>query len=131
MDKPHETNAKSPTGTKSPSQLGEDYIRGGDTTLVPDQIKLNRDAAVDPAQLDSSLELEFVSNTGGRNGGIPRGAVKVPRSQRRGLFSRATMLAEIQDPYEYPYRTKWFIVFLVAYAAAAAPMGSAIFFRAS
>ena len=56
-------------------------------------------------------------------------AVKVPRSQRRGLFGRFTILAEVEEPKHYPRRTKWFITFVVAMAAMAAPLGSAIFFR--
>jgi len=55
--------------------------------------------------------------------------VKVPRSARRGLFGRFTILAEVEEPKHYGRRTKWFITFIVALAAAAAPMGSAIFFR--
>ena len=58
-------------------------------------------------------------------------AIKVPRSQRRGLFGRFTLLAEVEEPKDYPRRTKWFITFVVALAAIAAPLGSAIFFRKS
>ena len=57
--------------------------------------------------------------------------VKVPRSQRRGLFGRFTIVAEVEEPKLYPRRTKWFITFVVALAAVAAPMGSAIIFRES
>ncbi|KAI9881485.1 MAG: hypothetical protein M1830_000048 [Pleopsidium flavum] len=56
--------------------------------------------------------------------------VKVPRSDRRGLFGRFTILAEVEEPKHYGRRTKWFVTFIVALAAAAAPMGSAIFFPA-
>ena len=55
--------------------------------------------------------------------------VKVPRSQRRGLFGRFTLVAEVEEPKDYAKRTKWFITFIVSMAAMAAPMGSAIFFR--
>lgn len=55
--------------------------------------------------------------------------VKVPPSTRRGLFGRFTILAEVEEPKHYGRKTKWFITFIVALAAAAAPMGSAIFFR--
>lgn len=55
--------------------------------------------------------------------------VKVPRSQRRGLFGRFTILAEVKEPKHYPQRIKWYITFVVALAAVAAPMGSAIIFR--
>lgn len=57
--------------------------------------------------------------------------VKVPRSQRRGLFGRFTILAEVEEPKHYTRRTKWFITFVIALAAAAAPLGSAIIFRES
>ena len=55
--------------------------------------------------------------------------VKVPRSKRRGLLGRFTILAEVEEPKHYPNHTKWFITFVVAVTAAAAPLGSAIFFR--
>src|SRR5947207_3269743 len=55
-------------------------------------------------------------------------AVKVPRSRRRGLLGRFTLVAEIENPYDYGNSLKWFITFIVAFAAAAAPTGSSIFF---
>ena len=57
--------------------------------------------------------------------------VKVPRSQRRGLFGRFTILAEVEEPKHYTRITKWFITFVIALAAMAAPLGSAIIFRES
>lgn len=54
----------------------------------------------------------------------------VPQSKRRGLLGRfAFIIPEVERPYEYKNNTKWFITFVVAIAAAAAPMGSAIFLR--
>jgi hypothetical protein len=58
-----------------------------------------------------------------------RPLVKVPRSQRRGLFSRFALVAEVTEPTDYKNSTKWFITFTVAIAAAAAPVGSGIIFR--
>ncbi|KAJ9646955.1 uncharacterized protein PV06_04209 [Exophiala oligosperma] len=52
--------------------------------------------------------------------------VKVPRSKRRGLFSRFAIVAEVTQPFDYKDSTKWFITFIVAVAAAAAPIGSSI-----
>ncbi|EXJ60004.1 hypothetical protein A1O7_04152 [Cladophialophora yegresii CBS 114405] len=52
--------------------------------------------------------------------------VKVSRTERRGLFARFSLTAEVTDPYHYKDSTKWFITFVVAIAAAAAPVGSAI-----
>ena len=61
---------------------------------------------------------------------IPNPAlVKVPHSKRRGLFGRFTIVAEVEEPKHYPRRTKWFITFVIALAAVAAPLGSAIIFR--
>ncbi|KAI9750788.1 MAG: hypothetical protein M4579_006309 [Chaenotheca gracillima] len=56
--------------------------------------------------------------------------IQVPRSKRRGLFGQLTILPEITEPHDYPRKVKWFITFVIAAAAAAAPMGSAIFFPA-
>jgi multidrug resistance protein len=50
----------------------------------------------------------------------------VPRAERRGLLARFSVVPETTQPYLYPRRTKWFITFTIAMAAAAAPMGSAI-----
>lgn len=55
--------------------------------------------------------------------------VKVPRHKRHGLFRQFTILAEVEEPKDYPNKTKWFITFVVAMAAVAAPLGSTIIFR--
>jgi hypothetical protein len=60
-----------------------------------------------------------------------REVVKVPRPRRRGLLGRFSLVAEVQNPYDYSNKLKWFITFIVAFAAAAAPMGSSILFRKS
>lgn len=59
----------------------------------------------------------------------PATPIKIARSQRRGLFGRFTLVAEVEEPKHYPRRTKWFITFNIALAAVAAPLGSAIIFR--
>lgn len=53
----------------------------------------------------------------------------VPRSKRRGLLGRFAIVPEVERPFDYKRSTKWFITAVVALAAAAAPMGSAIFLR--
>jgi hypothetical protein len=58
-----------------------------------------------------------------------RTVVVVPRSQRRGLLARLTFVAEVEKPYDYKRSTKWFITFLVALGAVAAPLGSSILLR--
>jgi hypothetical protein len=56
-------------------------------------------------------------------------AVKVPRSERRGLFGRFALVAEVVNPRAYPRRTKWYITGVVAAGAIVSPLGSSIFFR--
>lgn len=56
--------------------------------------------------------------------------VVVPRRQRRGLFGRFTIIAEVEEPKHYSRPVKWFITCVVASAAVAAPLGSTIIFRA-
>ncbi len=132
MEEPDVKNTRISPGTPSTSNPNEDYIREGDTNSgIPNHTTCTSATAVDPVESNNSFELRSLSHTPTRNGAILPHTVKVPRSRRRGLFARATVLAEVEDPYQYSYRTKWFIVFLVAYAAAAAPLGSAIFFRTS
>ena len=53
----------------------------------------------------------------------------VPRSQRRGLLGRLSIIPEVDRPYDYASGTKWLITLIVSLAAAAAPLGSSIFFR--
>lgn len=53
----------------------------------------------------------------------------VPKSERRGPFAQCTLILEARNPKAYPRRLKWCITYIVAVAAAAAPMGSTIFFR--
>ena len=57
---------------------------------------------------------------------LQKEAVVVPRGERRGLFARLAVLAEVTEPHDYSNKKKWMITFVVAVAAAAAPMGSSI-----
>ncbi len=62
---------------------------------------------------------------------IRRQPVKVPRFKRRGLFGGFTVIAEVEEPKDYPDRIKWVITSVVGTAAVAAPLGSTIIFRES
>ncbi|OBT80844.1 hypothetical protein VF21_00070 [Pseudogymnoascus sp. 05NY08] len=57
-----------------------------------------------------------------------RAVTIIPRSKRKGLLGRLALIPEVTNPKEYARKTKWLITFIVALAAAAAPMGSAILF---
>ena len=53
----------------------------------------------------------------------------VPRHKRRGLLAKFALIPEVDRPYDYKRGTKWLITLVVALAAAAAPIGSAIMMR--
>ena len=89
------------------------------------------DTAAEPISWNNSFELEPIPHPPEQNAEVSTIAAKVSRSRRRGLFAQTTFLAEIEDAYQFPCKTKWFIVMVVAYAAAAAPLGSTILFRMS
>lgn len=59
---------------------------------------------------------------------IKQPLVEVSRSERRGLFARFAVIAEVTEPTHYSNKTKWLITAIVAVAAAAAPVGSSIIF---
>ncbi|KAM0257346.1 hypothetical protein ACHAQJ_004433 [Trichoderma viride] len=54
----------------------------------------------------------------------------IPRSQRRGLLGRLSVVPEVESPYDYKNSTKWGITLTIALATAAAPLGSSIFYPA-
>ncbi|KAJ4265655.1 hypothetical protein NW762_004949 [Fusarium torreyae] len=54
----------------------------------------------------------------------------IPRSKRRGLFSRLTLVPEIAYPPDYKNSTKWCLTGIIALATAAAPLGSTIVYPA-
>ncbi|KAL5116647.1 hypothetical protein ACEQ8H_005396 [Pleosporales sp. CAS-2024a] len=81
----------------------------------------------------SSSDLNAVSSnarnwpvTLSRTTSVMPDAVLVPRAQRRGLLARFTLIPEVENPYHYTRKTKWFLTFIVAFCAMGAPMGSAI-----
>ncbi|KAF2087686.1 MFS general substrate transporter [Saccharata proteae CBS 121410] len=57
---------------------------------------------------------------------LRRSPTVVPRTQRRGLLARLSLIPEVSNPFEYSRKIKWTITFIVALSGAAAPAGSAI-----
>ncbi|KAL8794142.1 MAG: hypothetical protein Q9195_003327 [Heterodermia aff. obscurata] len=74
-------------------------------------------------QTEKDVEL---AQAGPRPESVAPSAVKVPRSKRRGLFAQFCVLAEVEEPKHYARKTKWFVTFIIALAAVAAPLGSSI-----
>ena len=85
----------------------------------------------------SSAEQQNMAKAGetdvesGHRGDAQTKPVKTPCSQYRGLFGRFAVIAEVDEPKFYPRKIKWFITFVIACAAIAAPLGSTIIFRGS
>jgi multidrug resistance protein len=61
-----------------------------------------------------------------RTTSVTQEAVIIERRNRNGLFAHLSLIPEVQDPYHYARRTKWFITTIVAVCGMAGPMGSAI-----
>ncbi|KAI9798728.1 MAG: hypothetical protein M1825_005010 [Sarcosagium campestre] len=78
----------------------------------------------------ASEDVENATKTESTGNELSRSRSTIPRSARRGLFGSLTVVPEVVEPVEYERNVKWFLTFVVAAAAAAAPMGSAIFFPA-
>ncbi|KAG9790940.1 MFS general substrate transporter, partial [Aureobasidium melanogenum] len=76
----------------------------------------------------SAQDIEIADDVLQRTITPKRPIVRVPRAERRGLFARFALVAEVTEPVDYKNGTKWFVTFIVAIAAAAAPIGSGIIF---
>ncbi|KAH8685708.1 major facilitator superfamily domain-containing protein [Tricladium varicosporioides] len=98
-----------------------------DSKTERDQDSIHSQSSISVVE-ESPIEQQRSKSRGSSN--RSRAISVIPRSKRRGLLSRFTLIAEVERPYEYKRSTKWFITFLVALAAAAAPIGSAIFLPA-
>lgn len=54
---------------------------------------------------------------------------EVRSSALNRLFTASILIPSINNPYDYRRREKWIITIIVTVAAAAAPMGAAMFYR--
>ena len=82
-----------------------------------------KDDSGDILAADPGLEVNLEDGDGTRLKRNPSSII--PRKKRRGLFASLVIgIPEIEDPKQYSKKTKGFIVFVIAMAAIAAPMGS-------
>jgi multidrug resistance protein len=81
-------------------------------------------SSTDPGEVSSKAKKRPATLS--RTTSVLPDAILVPRTQRRGLLARFTLIPEVENPYHYTRKTKWFLTFIVAFCAMAAPMGSAI-----
>lgn len=114
--------------SRTPSSLSSQTIGGNDKETpsrhsgVPSTI--NEDECQDKEERDVELAQKVsIADS------LQPPPVKIPRANRRGLLARFTVIAEVEEPKNYSRGTKWFITFIIALAAVAAPLGSAIILR--
>lgn len=81
--------------------------------------------SVDEKEKEKEKDVEAVKVTTNASSTAPA-PIKVPRSKRRGLFGRFSIVAEVEEPRHYSRKTKWYITFVISMAAVAAPLGSTI-----
>jgi len=116
VEHPGVSAEKVETVKKGPSDSGSIHTQSSDYTIEP--------VLLEPEPPQRSRSKSRTSSIRSRPLTI------VPRSQRRGLLGRLSIIPEVERPYDYTNKTKWLITFIVALAAAAAPLGSAIFWPA-
>jgi hypothetical protein len=81
-----------------------------------------KDDSGDILAADPDLEIDLEHGDGTELKRKPSSVI--PRKKRRGLFASLVIgIPEIEDPKQYSKKTKGFIVFVIAMAAIAAPMG--------
>jgi multidrug resistance protein len=129
--------------TASGNMIEQDHGTGGDGNVTEQDGLHQRDIqekseSISMAPSHASTLSENSSNDPGPSNPKPRpaslarttsvipDAIIISRTQRRGLLARFTVIPEVENPYHYTRRTKWFLTFIVAFCAMAAPMGSAI-----
>lgn len=117
------TQPNSPNPSKFEGDCGSLGTIFTPETAIPAAAAATTNTTTRPKEVD----IEASRQISGHGSGLNQ-PVKVPRSHRRGLFGRLTILAEVEDPKLYPRATKWFITFVVAIAGMAAPLGSTIIF---
>lgn len=119
-------------GHKAPHIASEDFLdtetRGRSQSVQPRESHESARTQSDTGQHDTQVAAPHRSRSRARSSArsVQKEAVNVPRGERRGLFARFAVLAEVTDPYDYSQKKKWMITFVVALAASAAPMGSSI-----
>jgi len=124
-----------PEGTDTPEPAsplvlegnGEDRIK---SDLTGHALKSTDDDVPSDREVPSSTPSGDVDLESGEGLELKRTPSKViPRTQRRGLFAQLVIgIPEIDDPVQYSPGIKNVIVFIIACAAIAAPMGYSIVF---
>ena len=103
-----------------------------DSGLVPNKIEKRRNTDASSSRVEDDggdvlaavPDVEVDLENGDRTKLKRTPSSVIPRNKRRGLFAQLVIgIPEIDDPLQYSPKTKNFIIFIIAFAAIAAPMG--------
>jgi hypothetical protein len=127
-----------PSPSEEPPQISEKDTSSDtstaqdDSDLVPNKIEKRRSTDTSSGRVEDDggdilaavpdVEVDLENGEGAVLKRAPSNVI--PRNKRRGLFAQLVIgIPEIDDPVQYSPKTKNFIVFVIAFAAIAAPMG--------
>lgn len=111
----HETT-KSQTTSSNPSAPSESTL-----AYVADSAQRDPDAFKRPVDTRENVK----HDSGGQHVVKPS---RVPRPQRRGIFSALVLVPEVEDPKQYDSATKWLLTFVVGTCAMMGTLGSGIIY---
>lgn len=81
------------------------------------------------ADAPKAQPIELLGKTTSKATSIAPALETVPRSERRGLLGRFSIIPEVTNPYAYSDGTKWWMTVIVSFAAITSSTGSSIFYR--
>lgn len=92
-------------------------------------LNLNRDFEMSATESPPTQPIQSPGKVEPTASTIGPEVIVVPRSERRGLLGRFSVIPEITNPREYGKGTKWAMTVIVSFAAITSSTGSSIFFR--
>ncbi|KAF2202287.1 MFS general substrate transporter [Delitschia confertaspora ATCC 74209] len=112
------SSIESPTPTKEKQTPSVKEKEEDATSIIPSHTStIDSEAGHDQPRIVPTLS---------RRSTVTPDAIVVDRKSRRGLFATLTLIPEVENPFHYARKTKWFLTIVVAFCGMAAPMGSAI-----
>lgn len=96
---------------------------------TPDASSSDRDVEKIAAEVPKVPPSEPVGKTTSRAASVSPALETVPRSERRGLLGKFSIIPEVTNPYAYSNGTKWWMTVIVSFAAITSSTGSSIFYR--
>ena len=89
----------------------------------------NRDVEESAANVEKSQQNGTLNMTTSKADSEATLLERIPKSERRGLLGRFSIIPEVTNPYDYGNSTKWWMTIVVSFAAITSSTGSSIFYR--